>query len=115
VTGWPYNRELYPETFKTLSRFSLACQEIRAIGCASLSLCYVASGFFDGYWEWGLGPWDMAGGAVIALEAGCRLSRLNGEEFQVRGHEVLVANPEIHAQMIDVLHSEGSQVQPPRH
>ena len=53
-------------------------RDIRRFGAASLDLCYVAAGRFDGYYEKGLSRWDYAAGALIAAEAGARLGDLDG-------------------------------------
>lgn len=103
VTGWPYDRGEYGRTFAVLSRFASACQEVRVTGSASLNLCYVASGVFDGYWEWDLYPWDMAGGAAIASEAGCRLTGLGGNPYALADGEVLVAGEAVHREMLGEL------------
>ncbi|MEI6877319.1 MAG: inositol monophosphatase family protein, partial [Spirochaetota bacterium] len=100
VTGWPYDRSQYARTFEILSEFAMACQEVRVIGSAALDMCYVAAGAFDGYWEWDLRPWDLAGGAAIALEAGCALTSLSGAAFSLADGEVLVACPDVHREML---------------
>ena len=51
---------------------------VRRFGAASLDLAYVAAGRFDGFWERGLQPWDMAAGIVLVREAGGMVSDLHG-------------------------------------
>jgi myo-inositol-1(or 4)-monophosphatase len=75
-----------------------------------LNICYVASGVFDANWEWDLQSWDMAGGAVIALEAGCALTSLDGKPFEIDGHELVVSNKYIHDDMIKNLENGGKRV-----
>jgi len=103
ATGWPYDRSQYDRAFDVLSLSARACQEVRIAGSAALNICYVASGVFDAYWEWDLHSWDMAGGAVIALEAGCTLTSLDGSPFEKEGHEIVVSNRHIHDEMLKVL------------
>src|SRR5262245_6165623 len=43
---------------------------IRRMGAAAIDLAYVAAGRFDGFWEEGLSPWDVAAGIVLIREAG---------------------------------------------
>ena len=43
---------------------------IRRFGAAALDLAWVAAGRYDGYWELGIKPWDMAAGLLIVREAG---------------------------------------------
>lgn len=54
--------------------------DIRRFGAAAVDLCWVACGRVDGYWELGLNPWDHAAGALIAREAGARVSGIDGAE-----------------------------------
>ena len=84
-------------------------QDVRIMGSAALSLCYVAAGIFDGYWEWGLMPWDMAGGAVIALEAGARLTGIENGSFELRSGAVIATNGLIHQEMVRYLSKTDSE------
>lgn len=65
---------------------------IRRLGTASLDLAYVASGRFDGYWEYGLNPWDIAAGVVLVREAGGTVNRLQSDDVFARA--TLVAGNE---------------------
>jgi myo-inositol-1(or 4)-monophosphatase len=70
---------------------------VRRAGSAALDLCHVATGWFDGFWELTLAPWDVAAGALIVREAGGVVTRLDGSE-DVLGHgSILAGNPAIHA------------------
>ena len=71
ATGVPFaaSRHL-PATLKDLARLMPACAGVRRWGAASLDLAYVAAGRYDGFWERGLKPWDLAAGLVIVREAG---------------------------------------------
>lgn len=104
VTGFPY--DISREEFTNLEHFrnfSLYGQAVRRDGSAALNLCYMACGRFDGFWELGLKPWDMAAGTLIVSEAGGRLSRLDGSPFDIYTSECLASNGLIHDEMIDVL------------
>ena len=71
VTGFSYHKG--PELQKDIERFlnvAEKCQSIRRDGAAALDLAYVAMGIYDGYWEFGLRPWDIAAGSLIVSEAG---------------------------------------------
>jgi len=63
----------------------------------------VASVFFDGYWEWDLYPWDLAAGAVIDREAGCRITDLEGGRFRLESGAIAVSNGFIHGEMVEAL------------
>ena len=107
ATGWPYNKQESAVLLRYAGRFLQKAQEVRAIGCASLALCYVAAGFFDGYWEWDLYPWDLAAGVVIALEAGCRITDLRGEGFRLESGAVVSSNGLIHDEILEGLKEQG--------
>jgi myo-inositol-1(or 4)-monophosphatase len=66
----------------------------------------VAAGRYDGFWELRLNAWDVAAGALIAQEAGARVTRIDGgSDFLTPPESILAANPILHAQMLSVLGS----------
>lgn len=80
-------------------------RNVRAIGSAALSLCYVGAGRLSGFWELRLGPWDLAAGALVVREAGGRLSRLDGQPFDVWQPTVVATNGRIHDQLVRLLNT----------
>ena len=72
-----------------------ACAGIRRFGSAALDLAYVAAGRFDGFWERGLKPWDIAAGIVLVREAGGIVDEIDGGDMMQSG-SVLAANEELH-------------------
>lgn len=78
-TGFPFKSnqylDTYTETFKAVSRAGCA---IRRAGSAALDLAYVAAGRFDGFWELGLQPWDIAAGVLLIQEAGGAVADIRG-------------------------------------
>ena len=71
ATGLPFaGRSDLPATLSDLAKLLPACAGVRRWGAASLDLAYVAAGRYDGFWERGLKLWDIAGGLIIAREAG---------------------------------------------
>lgn len=75
---------------------------IRRIGCAALSLAYIACGRIDGLSEIGLMPWDMAGGALILREAGGELANLDGSPFDLNEPTVLAGSPQFLEYLVSV-------------
>jgi myo-inositol-1(or 4)-monophosphatase len=69
---------------------------VRRAGSAALDLCSVASGRFDGFWEFNLNPWDTAAGALIAEEAGGKVTDFSGGPFQIASREVMASNGLVH-------------------
>jgi myo-inositol-1(or 4)-monophosphatase len=98
VTGFPpQNRERNLPHFQTILKKS---QALRRLGAASLDLCYVACGRFDGYWEFNLKPWDIAAGALIIKEAGGTVTDTNGNTLDLFGGDILASNGKIQKETI---------------
>lgn len=76
---------------------------LRVQGSAAAELCYVAAGRFEARLEAFLGPWDIAAGALILLQAGGRLSTFTGGNDFYSGREVLATNGKIHEKMLQVV------------
>ncbi|OSP56171.1 inositol monophosphatase family protein [Pseudoruegeria sp. SK021] len=71
ATGLPFGgRPELPATLQDLARLLPQCAGVRRWGAAALDLAYVGAGRFDGYWERGIKPWDVAAGLCIVREAG---------------------------------------------
>jgi myo-inositol-1(or 4)-monophosphatase len=76
---------------------------IRRCGAAALDLAWVAAGRFDGFWERGLSPWDIAAGALLIREAGGFVSDLEGGEGMFEAGHVVAGNEAIHRELLSVL------------
>ena len=76
---------------------------IRRTGSAALDLCYTACGRFDGYWELKLNPWDYAAGSLILMEAGGRITDVQGKRYHLMMGNVAASNGKIHKCMIRIL------------
>ena len=81
---------------------------IRRFGSAALDLAWVAAGRFDGYWEHGLKPWDLAAGIVLVREAGGIASEVGGGKDMMSSGSILCANPVLHGQFLDVFRRVGA-------
>ena len=104
VTGFPYDvHTRLDEVLSLFKAFVGRARGVRRLGSAAIDLCYVAAGRLDGFWERGLSPWDIAGGALLVEEAGGRVTNLAGQPFASRGREVLASNSLIHGAMLDVI------------
>jgi myo-inositol-1(or 4)-monophosphatase len=106
ATGFPYDvRDSRNNNLDHFANFALKSQAVRRAGSAALDLCHTACGRFDGYWELKLGPWDVAAGSLMVVEAGGRVSDFGGGEFDIHMKELLASNGRIHRQMLDVLNA----------
>jgi len=106
VTGFPYDREAaLDRQLAVLAAFLRApVHGIRRDGSAALDCCHVAAGRADGFWEYGLQPWDTAAGAVICREAGARVTDIDGAEWSPTPNAgIVVANPVLHERMLELI------------
>jgi len=106
VTGFPYDRRdksaFYLAYFEA---FLCRAQDLRRLGSAALDLCWVACGRFEGFFEWGLQPWDTAAGWLILREAGGTVTDFRGHGYDPSGRSILASNGLIHQQCLEVLHT----------
>ena len=76
---------------------------IRRMGAASLDLAYVAAGRFEGFWEAGLQPWDIAAGVLLVREAGGFVTDFKGDKNVLASGNVVAANAKLHKQFLDLV------------
>jgi myo-inositol-1(or 4)-monophosphatase len=91
---------------RTLGALMPATAGVRRFGSAALDLAWVAAGRYDGYWELGLKPWDVAAGALIVREAGGIVSAPDGAEFIVSDgpdNDIVAGNAHLHAKLKDLV------------
>ncbi|MFH1037096.1 MAG: inositol monophosphatase family protein [PVC group bacterium] len=103
ATGFPYDRDQRARALSIASRLLPRVQGVRRDGSAALDLAYVAAGRLDGFWEFGLKPWDTAAGRLLVEEAGGRVSDFRGQEFDIRLGAIAATNRRIHADLIALL------------
>jgi myo-inositol-1(or 4)-monophosphatase len=103
-TGFPYRAfdhiDAYLDIFKELTRRTAG---LRRPGAASLDLAYVACGRYDGFWEFGLSPWDMAAGALLISEAGGLVSDLRGESGWLESGNIVAGTPKVFAPLLGIV------------
>ena len=103
VTGFPYDFKGKENFSKHLNAFLLRARGVRRDGSAAIDLAYVACGRFDGFWEEGLNPWDVAAGVLLVEEAGGTVSYYDGSPFSVYTPPICASNGFIHSEMLAVL------------
>lgn len=103
VTGFPYDFAQRDGFAKHLTDFLLKSRGVRRDGSAAIDMAYVACGRFDGFWEEGLNPWDVAAGLLLIQEAGGRVSYYDDSPFSIYAPPICASNGLIHAQMLEVL------------
>ncbi|MCA1612948.1 MAG: inositol monophosphatase [Acidobacteria bacterium] len=102
-TGFPYDVRARSDFARHFHNFIMHAQGVRRDGAAALDLAYVACGRFDGFWEEGLRPWDVAAGKIIVEEAGGRITRYDDTPFDIYTPPVVATNGLIHGEMLRVL------------
>jgi len=111
ATGFPSQKRHKNPNIYFYHQITLHTHGVRRAGSAALDLCNVASGRFDGFWEFNLNPWDTAAGVLIVEEAGGKITDFSGGEFQIASRETLASNGLVHAALLkefqDILAGRG--------
>jgi len=106
ATGFPHgNPDLVDPYIETLREILKRAMGVRRMGSAAYDLAMVAYGLFDGFWEFGLKPWDTSAGAIIVKEAGAVLSDIYGGEWDIFSQTILAAKRKLHAEMVEIFRS----------
>lgn len=79
------------------------CASIRRTGSAALDLAYVAAGRLDGFWEFGLRPWDIAAGCLLIREAGGLVSDSEGAENYMKNGDVVAGTPKVFKTLLQTI------------
>ena len=93
LRGGNYNIHFYYQ-------LAMASHGVRRSGSAAIDLAYVACGRLDGFWEFGLSPWDMAAGRLIVAEAGGRYTDMTGQPHHLNGPHLMADNGVIHEELV---------------
>jgi myo-inositol-1(or 4)-monophosphatase len=103
-TGFPFRKgDNFQRYLKMFEEVMVQCAGVRRPGAAALDLCYVAAGFYDGFFETGLSPWDIAAGSLMITEAGGLVGNFTGEADFLYQREVVAGNPRIYGQLVQIL------------
>lgn len=104
ATGFPYyDYGRIGPYFQVLEHLMRNTRGIRRLGSAAVDLAYVACGRFDGFFEYSLNPWDVAGGAFIIQEAGGVVTDFQGQSNYLHGGEIIASNPAIADSLLKVI------------
>lgn len=103
ATGFSYDLQHRVGQAAAWQAFLVRVQSLRQTGSAALNLCYVAAGRLDGYWERGIAPWDVAAGALIAMEASAIVTNFDGGSFVADDREVAASNGLLHDDLLQIL------------
>ncbi len=111
ATGFPFRRkerlaEYLPVMEEALRRF----EDLRRAGAASIDLACTAAGVWDGFFELGLGPWDIAAGTLLVREAGGVVTDWRGDERRLfESGNILAGTPQSHEALLDLVTTRGAR------
>lgn len=104
ASGFPFRdvalAKRYLPTFEAMIG---KCAGVRRTGSAALDLAYLACGRLDGFWEFGLRPWDIAAGSLLVQEAGGLISDLQGGEDYLKQGDVVAGTPKVFKSLLQTL------------
>ncbi len=109
-TGFPFRQLDHINAYLViLGDMMKGAAGVRRAGAATLDLAYVAAGRLDGFWEFGLSPWDMAAGGLLITEAGGLVSDLAGENRYLETGNIVAGNPKV---FVELLHAISPHLTP---
>lgn len=104
ATGFPYDRQEQGHRYaKIVGAVLEHCRGVRRMGSAALDLAWVAAGRFDGYWEFGLAPWDIAAGMLLIRRAGGAVTDHLGEDSAIGDSLFIAGGPSVQQELRLVL------------
>ncbi len=106
ATGFPYDRDVHAAAYTAaMGQVMARTRDVRRLGSAALDFAWVACGRVDGFWEYGLWPWDVAAGLLLVHEAGGLSADLSSEPATVESTNFILAAPGIAEQLINLIRS----------
>jgi myo-inositol-1(or 4)-monophosphatase len=103
-TGFPFRKgDNFKRYVKMFEEVMQSCAGLRRPGAAALDLCYVAAGWYDGFFEMGLNPWDAAAGSLMITEAGGLVGNFTGEADYLYQRELVAGTPKVYGQLVKIL------------
>jgi myo-inositol-1(or 4)-monophosphatase len=104
ATGFPFRDGSMVEIYLDMMRDMIhKTAGIRRAGAAALDLAHVAAGWYEGFWEVGLNPWDMAAGSLLVTEAGGLVTDMLGDDQYLQNGSIIAAAPKVLPQMLQTL------------
>ncbi len=103
ATGFPFrNRALLPRYLLVMEEALHRFEDLRRAGAAALDLAWTAAGTFDGFFELGLNPWDVAAGSALVIEVGGRVTDWSGGDTWIETGNILAAAPAVHEVLLEL-------------
>jgi len=102
ATGFPSRKRHLNVNVHFYYQAAMVSHGVRRAGSAALDLAYVACGRLDGYWEFGLNPWDMAAGILLVEEAGGKVTDMRGGPASLKSPHVMADNGRVHEELLEL-------------
>jgi myo-inositol-1(or 4)-monophosphatase len=104
ATGFPYDRSSRRRFYLTFWEAMMTrVHGVRRTGSAALDLAWVACGRMDGFWEFGLKPWDVAAGALLVREAGGKVTNMDGSKLSLSLGRIVATNGRLHRHLLNII------------
>lgn len=104
ATGFPYyDYSKLDEYLQLFKHFMQHTRGVRRLGSAAVDLAYVACGRFDGFYEYGLRPWDVAAGSFLIQQAGGQVTDFEGKNNYLFGKEIIASNSILHQDLLNTI------------
>ncbi len=96
ATAFPFkDKSRNPEYLNSFAEIFARCGDVRRCGSAALDMAYVAAGRYDGYWERGVKPWDIAAGELLVRESGGLVTDFSGGNDPMHSGEMVAGSPKV--------------------
>jgi myo-inositol-1(or 4)-monophosphatase len=102
ATGFASDNRKADSNVHFFHQMSMLTHGVRRAGSAALDLSYVACGRLEGFWEFGLKPWDVAAGLLLISEAGGVWGDMRGGPYQLGGPHLAASNGGVHEELLKV-------------
>lgn len=104
ATGFPYDRNEHAQAYTdNLAGVLARAQGVRRLGSAALDLAWVACARYEGYWEYGIHPWDTGAGVLLVTEAGGRVTTPGGGRYGLADGAIVTSNDLIHEPLLEAV------------
>lgn len=100
---WSWDLSQRQKTYEKLSRVISRTRQMLTLGCASADMCLVAEGRLDGYFLYGIKPWDIAAASLILEKAGGNITKIDGSTWDVFEPDFLASNGVLHEKLVHLL------------
>jgi myo-inositol-1(or 4)-monophosphatase len=105
VTGFPYrSQDIAKNFFACADEVLTTGRGIRRTGSAALDVTNLSCGWYQGFWESDLQPYDIAAGMLFMQENGCIVTNEEGAAYDMFKDRIMVAGlPKVHTTLREIV------------